>query len=61
MDDEPIKRPVGRPRATLPVKLLRGYQPEGMRKQPLGAELELPADEARRMVSLGIAERNDAF
>lgn len=62
------KRPVGRPKTRLPVKLLRGYQPypetEGGPLPPKlmkGTECELPADEARRLVDLRVAVRNDAF
>lgn len=46
----------------LPVLLLRGYVPFGStRKQPVGAIIELPAEEARRIVKSGIAERADEF
>lgn len=46
---------------TLEVRLLRNYRPEGegTGKQPAGEELELPIGEAKRIIGLGIAERND--
>lgn len=47
---------------TLPVKLVRNYRPEdGGDKCVKGAEIDLPADEARKVVRAGIAERNDDF
>lgn len=46
----------------LPVLLLRGYVPvAGGKKRAIGETIELPADEARRTVKLGIAERADSF
>ena len=46
---------------SLPVRLLRNYRPDGdtTEKQAAGKELELPIKEARRVIGLGIAERND--
>lgn len=46
---------------TLPVKLVRNYRPEGhsTRKEDAGSEIELPAEEARRVIEAGIAVRND--
>lgn len=68
MEDEPKRR--GRPRKVaeegepvlLPVLILRGYWPEdgGSQVEP-GNVVDLPADEARKVVSLGIAERADEF
>lgn len=46
----------------LPVLLLRGYVPAGSdNKHPIGAIIDLPAEEARRIVKSGIAERADEF
>ncbi len=46
---------------TLEVRLLRNYRPEGegTEKRSTGEELELPIREAKRVIGLGIAERND--
>lgn len=67
MDEQP-KRSPGRPRkeqgaeSALPVKLLKAYWPEdGRAKQAKGAEIDLPAEEARMIVASGIAVRNDRF
>lgn len=47
---------------TKPVVLLRGYFPEsGEGKQAIGTVINLPAEEARKVVKLGIAERADDF
>lgn len=47
---------------TLPVRLLQGYWPEdGSGKLLDGSIVELPADEARKAVKLGFAERADSF
>lgn len=47
---------------TKPVVLLRGYFPEnGDAKQAAGTQINLPAEEARKVVKLGIAERADEF
>lgn len=68
MEDEPKRR--GRPRKVaeegeavlLPVLILRGYWPEdGSAQVEPGNVVDLPADEARKIVSLGIAERADEF
>lgn len=61
MSDE-VKR--GRPPKSekLPVRLKAAYWPlDGRGRQDEGAEIELPADEAREIVDQGIAVRNDAF
>lgn len=46
---------------TLAVRLLRNYRAEGegTEKRSPGEELELPIREAKRVIELGIAERND--
>ena len=47
---------------TKPVLLLRGYVPEsGGGKQLAGSLVNLPVEEARKVVKLGIAERADDF
>lgn len=46
---------------TLPVKLLKGYWPKRGGRHQAGEEIELPIDEARSVVKLGIAVRNDEF
>lgn len=46
----------------LPVKLRKGYRPlDADEKLPADTELKLPADEARDIVSKGIAYRADDF
>lgn len=44
------------------VRLKHGYRPaSGTSKEPEGSVIELPIEEARRIVKLGIAERADEF
>ncbi len=45
----------------LAVRLLRNYRPDGdaTEKRSAGDELELPIGEAKRIIGLRIAERND--
>lgn len=68
MTNEPERRGPGRPpkRTDAPgdmrVKILRGYWPMGTRtKAKPGEFCRLPIDEAKRVISLGIAERADPF
>lgn len=42
------------------VKIVRGYFPEdGSKKLPVGTEIDLPLDEAKRLIAEGVAVRND--
>lgn len=64
MDEATEKRGPGRPRKPemLPIKLLVAYWPLDERgKCDAGAEIELPAEEARNLVAKGLADRNDKF
>ncbi len=45
-----------------PVRIIRGYTPlDGSAKLKEGAEVELPIEEARRLIESGAAVRNDAL
>jgi len=46
---------------TTPVKLLYAYWPEADVRVEVGNILDLPFDEARRLLAEGKAERADAF
>lgn len=68
--DESDRRGPGRPRELpaspplerRPVRLLRGYRPaDSESKEAPGSVHELPIEEARRIVKMGIAERADEF
>lgn len=61
--DEVLKRGPGRPpkHESKQVRLLRSYKPADGVKQAPGDVLDLPIEEARNVVRLGIAERADAF
>lgn len=64
MDEELSKRGPGRPPKpeTKPVRLMRNYVPmAGIEKKMAGETVDLPIEEARRAVKLGIAERADEF
>lgn len=74
MSEETEKRGPGRPRKRLPVRILRGHWPSSPyrhvatdEERPVGTKalvgwvVELEADEARRLVQTGIAERADDF
>lgn len=75
MSDETEKRGPGRPRKRLPVRIVKGHWPAspyrriapGPEEEITGGKalrgwiVELDADEARRVVASGIAERADAF
>ena len=61
MEDE-TKRGPGRPAkpASMPVAILRGYFPaDGGKKVLPGTVINLPIDEAKRIIAKGIAERAD--
>lgn len=61
--DETVKRGPGHPPKpeSKQVRLLRGYRTAGGVKHSPGDVLDLPIEEARNVVRLGIAERADAF
>lgn len=61
VEDTP-KRGPGRPPkpAHFPVKIIKKYMPMNGDGPCLpGSEVDLPVDEARHIIGLGIAERND--
>lgn len=61
--DKPKAKKPGRPKKAasdmFPVKLLKNYRPASGEREIAGTELDLPKDEAKRAMNLGIAVRND--